>query len=96
MATEVFCFMIDGNPRGLLTLDRRNEPSTIGLVAVDGECQHQGIGTALVRHAISYVHKHEGEWISVATQLDNEPACHLYSKCGLSLESVKKIWHWWL
>lgn len=96
MATEVFCYMMGGSPKGLLTLDRRNDPSTIGLVAVDEDCQHQGIGTALMRQAISYVHKHEGQRISVATQLDNLPACQLYSKCGFSLEAVKKIWHWWL
>ena len=96
IATEVFCYLIDGSPRGLLTLDRRKEPSIIGLVAVDGECQHQGIGTVLVRQAVSYVYKHGGERISVATQLDNKAACRLYSKCGFSLESVKKIWHWWL
>lgn len=95
IATEVFCYMMEGSPRGLLTLDRRNEPSVIGLVAVDEGCQHQGIGTALIRQAVSYVHKHEGESISVATQLDNKPACRLYSKCGFLLESVKKIWHWW-
>lgn len=96
IATEVFCYMIEGIPRGLLTLDRRTEPSVIGLVAVDEGCQHQGIGTALIRQAVSYVHKHEGERINVATQMDNEPACRLYSRCGFSLESVKKIWHWWL
>ncbi len=95
IATDVFCYLIDGNPRGLITLDRRNEPSAIGLVAVDEDCQHQGIGTALIRQAVSYVHKHKGEQISVATQLDNLPACRLYAKCGFSLESIKKIWHWW-
>lgn len=96
IATEVFCYLMEGRPRGLLTLDRKNELSTIGLVAVDEECQHQGIGTGLIRQAVSYVHKHGGERISVATQLDNKPACQLYSKCGFSLESVTKIWHWWL
>ncbi len=96
IATEVFCYMIDGRPHGLLTLDRRDDRNVIGLVAVDEEYQHRGIGRALVRHAVSYVNKHQGKNLSVATQLDNEPACQLYSKCGFSLESVTKIWHWWL
>ena len=96
IATEVFCYMIDGQPKGLLTLDRRDDRNVIGLVAVDEEYQHRGIGRKLVKHAISYVHKHYGEYLSVATQLDNEPACRLYSQCGFSLESVTKIWHWWL
>ena len=96
IATEVFCYMIDGQPRGLLTLDRRDDRNVIGLVAVDEEYQHRGIGRALVKHAVSFVHTCQGKHLSVATQLDNEPACKLYSKCGFSLESVTKIWHWWL
>lgn len=96
IATEVFCYMIDGFPRGLLTLDRKDDRNVISLVAVDEEYQHRGIGRALVKHAVSYVYKFQGKKLSVATQLDNEPACRLYSRCGFSLESVKKIWHWWL
>lgn len=96
IATDVFCYMKEDRPCGLLTLDRRDDKSVIGLVAVDENCQHQGIGKALLKHAVSYVHKHQGNRLSVATQLDNEPACRLYSRCGFSLESVTKIWHWWL
>ena len=96
IATDVFCYMKEGCPRGLLTLDRRDEKNVIGLVAVDENCQHQGIGAALIKHTVTYVHKHQGNRLSVATQLDNEPACRLYSRCGFSLESVTKIWHWWL
>lgn len=96
MATEVFCYMMDDEPRGLVTLNRQNEENTIGLVAVDGSYQHLGIGTALIRYAISFVHEHKGKHLTVATQLDNEPACRLYSKCGFCLDSVKPIWHWWL
>ena len=96
IATEVFCYMIEGQPRGLLTLDRKDDRNVIGLVAVDEEYQHRGRGRALVMHAVSFVHKFQGKDLSVTTQLDNEPACRLYSGCGFSLESVTKIWHWWL
>lgn len=96
IATDVFCYMGEDRPRGLLTLDRHDENNVIGLVAVDENCQHQGIGTALIKHAVSYVHEHRGNRLSVATQFDNGPACRLYSRCGFSLESVTKIWHWWL
>ena len=96
IATDVFCYMDKDIPRGLLTLDCHSGMDVIGLVAVDDKIQHQGIGTALIRHAVSYVHKHQGTRLSVATQLDNDPACRLYRKCGFSLESVTKIWHWWL
>ena len=96
MATEVFCYIVDDAPRGLLTLDFRDGQGIIGLVAVDEEYQHRGIGKALIGHAVSYVHEHQGVGLSVATQMDNEPACRLYSGCGFLLDSVTKIWHWWL
>ena len=96
LASEVFCYMVDGVPRGLVTQDFHDGQGVIGLVAVDEDYQHRGIGTALIKHSISYVHEHHGNRLSVATQMDNEPACHLYSGCGFSLESVTKIWHWWL
>lgn len=96
IATEVFCYMIDDEPRGLLTLDRRDDRNSIGLVAVDKDYQHYGIGTAMIEHAVSFVQKHQGNHISVTTQLENVPACRLYSKCGFTIESVTNIWHWWL
>ena len=96
MATDVFCYMMDGIPRGLATLDFHDGQGVIGLVAVDDDYQHHGIGKALIRQVISYVHDLKGKRLSVATQIDNEPACRLYSGCGFSLESITKIWHWWL
>ena len=96
IATNVFCYMADDAPRGLVTLDFHDGQGVIGLVAVDENYQHRGIGKALIKHAISYVHELQGERLSVATQMDNEPACRLYSGCGFLLESVTKIWHWWL
>ena len=96
MATDVFCYLVDDVPRGLLTLDFHDGQGVIGLVAVNEEYQHRGIGKALIKHAVSNIHEHQGERLTVATQQDNEPACRLYSGCGFSLESVTKIWHWWL
>ena len=96
MATDVFYYMADDAPRGLVTLDFHDGQGVIGLVAVDEDYQHRGIGKALIEHVISYVYELQGGRLSVATQMDNEPACRLYSGCGFSLESVTKIWHWWL
>ena len=96
LATEIFCYMMDGAPRGFVTLDFHDRQGAIGLMAVEEDYQHRGIGTALIKHVISFVHEHHGERLSVVTQMDNEPACRLYSGCGFSLESVTKVWHWWL
>lgn len=96
MATEVFCYMLDGTPKGLVTLDRKDGEGTIGLVAIHEECQNRGIGGLMMRHVIYYAQQSGCERLSVATQLHNGPACKLYEKCGFEVESVTDIWHWWI
>lgn len=96
MATEVFCYMSNEIPIGLVTLDNKEGIGTIGLVAIDERCQHQGVGTAMMRHVISYAQKHHCKKLSVATQHDNTPACRLYEKVGFEVESMTNVWHWWL
>jgi dTDP-4-amino-4,6-dideoxy-D-galactose acyltransferase len=96
LATDVFCYMIDGIPRGLVTLDNNNGIGNIGLVAIHEDFQHRGIGTAMMLHVIHYATMKQCVKLSVATQLVNEPACRLYEKSGFAVESITDVWHWWL
>ncbi len=97
LATEVFCYMHEGVPRGLVTLDNKNGFGTIGLVAIHEDFQQRGIGTAMMQHVIHYMMQQQhGEKISVATQLDNVSACRLYEKSGFAVESVMDYYHWWM
>ena len=96
IASDVFCYMIEGKPRGLVTIDLNDGVGTIGLVAIHPDFQHQGIGTSILRHIIRFAHDKRCEKLYVATQLDNEPACHLYKKCGMVIDSITKVWHWWM
>lgn len=96
MATEVFCFMIGDIPRGVVTLDRKDGIGTIGLVAIHEDCQHQGLGSAMMHHVNGYAKERHCNILSVATQLKNIPACRLYEKNGFEVESVTDVWHWWL
>ena len=96
IATDVFCYMIDDIPRGIVTINIKEGIGTIGLVAIDASYQHQGIGTSLMRHVIRYAYDKQCGKLSVATQMDNIPACNLYRKCGMNIDSLSKIWHWWL
>ena len=96
MATKVFCYMSNAIPIGLVTLHNEDGIGTIGLVAIGERCQHQGVGTAMMRHVISYARKHHCKKLSVATQYDNTPACRLYEKVGFKVESMTNVWHWWL
>ena len=96
LATEVFCYMSNDVPTGLVTLDIKDGVGAIGLVAIDEHCQHRGVGTAMMRHVISYAQKQSCKKLSVATQFDNHPACRLYEKVGFKVESMTNVWHWWL
>lgn len=96
IASEVFCYMVEGVPRGLVTLNDNNGVGTIGLVAIHENFQHQGIGSAMMRHVIYFSKENQIAKLSVATQLNNILACRLYEKCGFVVESVTDVWHWWL
>ena len=96
IASEVFCYMVDGVPIGLVTLDRKADVGTIGLVAIHENFQHRGIGTIMMQHVIRYATEHQSRKLSVATQLENVPACKLYENNGFEVESVTDVWHWWL
>jgi len=96
IATEVFCYMVDNTPKGLVTLDIKEGKGTIGLVAIHEDFQHKGIGSIMMRHVINYAQQRQCKTLSVATQLKNIPACRLYEKSGFVVDSVSDIWHWWL
>jgi len=96
LATEVFCYMVDEIPRGLVTLDIKNGIGVIGLVAIHEDFQHRGLGMAMMQHVIHYAWMKQCSKLSVATQLDNIPACRLYEKSGFLVESITDVWHWWL
>ena len=96
IASEVFCYMIEDVPRGLVTLNDKNGFGTIGLVAIHEDFQHRGIGSSMMNHVVRYSIEKQIEKLTVATQLHNIPACRLYEKSGFVVESVTDIWHWWL
>ena len=95
-ATNIFCYFENDLPVGMATLDLGAENGTIGLVAVNEQHQHRGIGRSLMKHVINYCGQTDCKTISVVTQLDNAAACRLYEKSGFQLESVVEVWHWWL
>lgn len=96
IATDVFCYFDGEVPIGMVTLDLDKEKGQIGLVAVNEKYRKRGIGLSMMQSVIDYTFLNQGKKLSVVTQLDNEPACRLYQKCGFSLRSVTEVWHWWL
>ena len=96
IANEVFCYMVNDSPKGLITLKHDNDYGVIGLVATDSECRGMGIGSAMLQHVKQYLFTKGGRKLNVATQYDNKAACHLYEKAGFTVSSCTNVWHWWL
>ncbi|GAA4029493.1 hypothetical protein GCM10022409_12140 [Hymenobacter glaciei] len=98
IAREVLVFdtASTGHAQGLLTLGLKNGRADIGLLAVDAEARGQRIGQQLVAAA----RQRTAAWglaeLQVVTQLDNEPACCFYRRCGFVEWQVEHIYHFWL
>lgn len=96
IASEVFCYMINGRPRGLITLKHDNDYGDVGLVATDVECRGMGIGSAMLQYVKHFLFTKGVKTLNVATQFENKAACHLYEKAGFTVSSCTTVWHWWL
>lgn len=93
---QIFAYAPDGRAKGMITVDFEGDNAQIGLVAVDTDCQHQGVGTKIMS-TLEYYLFHKGAMtIDVATQAANKDACRWYEKNGFKVKSVTPIYHWWL
>lgn len=80
---------------GLITLALKGDSSEIGLLGVDKHFRGQKLGKKLVETAISYSHSTGFNQITVATQLENEPACAFYTTLGFKVLTIEYIYHIW-
>ena len=97
MADKVFVYQVDNHIDGMLTLQRNEEEAGIGLVAVDTEVQGRGIGSKMIQIVETYLAQNTSvRTLRVATQWKNTKARCLYEKNGFILNSVTKVYHWWL
>lgn len=98
IAREVLTFDAEGSgqAQGLLTLGTKNGRANIGLLAVEAQARGQRIGQQLIAAARQYTAAWGLAELQVVTQLDNEPACGFYRRCGFSEWQVEHIYHLWL
>ena len=82
--------------KGMITIDHQGELGHIGLVAVDPDCQHQGIGSKIMSTLDGYLYGLGVKTLDVPTQKANKDACRWYEKHGFRVKSVTPIYHWWL
>ncbi len=82
--------------KGMITIDFAGELGHIGLVAVDIDTQHQGIGSKIMSTADGYLCHQGVKVLEVPTQKANVTACRWYEKNGFAIKSIISIYHWWL
>ena len=93
---QIFAYAPDGIAKGMITVDYDGDKAQIGLVAVDTDCQHQGVGTKIMATLEHYLYRKGVMTIEVATQAANKDACRWYEKNGFKVKSITPIYHWWL
>ena len=93
---QIFAYVPDGIAKGMITVDYNGDHAQIGLVAVDPQCQHNGIGTKIMSTLERALYREGVMTIDVATQKANMDACRWYEKNGFEVKSVTPIYHWWL
>ena len=94
---QILLFKDDQNvARGMITIDYQDELGHIGLVAVDTDVQHQGIGGKIMSTLDGYLFQQGVKTLEVPTQKANTDACRWYEKNGFTIQSITPIYHWWL
>jgi dTDP-4-amino-4,6-dideoxy-D-galactose acyltransferase len=82
-------------PAGLVTVSVTGLQGSIGLIAVDPRARGRKIGTSLIHAAHRWLHGRGANRVAVVTQLENQPACRLYEKCGYRRAELHDRYHFW-
>jgi len=96
-SNAVFVAENEGRIAGYITcnLPRRSENSRIGLVGIASWARQQGIGRALVGHALIWFRQQQSPRVEVVTQGRNIPALRLYQRSGFLVDRVQLWYHKW-
>jgi ribosomal protein S18 acetylase RimI-like enzyme len=83
-ASGIFVAEAGGNVIGYITtiLDRESGKGRIPNLAVFSDARGQGIGRALIEHALEYLRKEGMAYALIETMAQNEIGRHLYPACG--------------
>lgn len=94
---QIFVYGSFETAKGMITVDYSGDLAHIGLVSVDSDCQHIGIGSKIMSSVEEYLYQLGTiKTLEVPTQKANKDACRWYEKNGFRVESVVDIYHWWL
>jgi dTDP-4-amino-4,6-dideoxy-D-galactose acyltransferase len=96
IAWEVLVVRNAGEMLGVVTLGEKEKRGAIGLMAVSPGSRGMGIGTVLVDSAERCFAEHGYDAVQIVTQRANAAACGLYESRHYQIESIDKVFHFWL
>ena len=85
----------DGKAAGYVSVHRRADHGSIGLIGVDGSARSRGLGEALVRGALDWCARDSLPECRVVTQGRNVAAQRVFQRCGFRTRSVGLWFHKW-
>jgi dTDP-4-amino-4,6-dideoxy-D-galactose acyltransferase len=97
VANKIFVYIEnDGSLVGFITVKLNpGGIGSIGLIAVDKNFRGKGIGAKLINRSLEYFFDNKCDTVTVATQLNNIPACKLYQKTGFTISEKIYCYHLW-
>src|SRR5512139_1205510 len=82
----IFCAYADGQLAGQVIVRKYwNGFAYIDDIAVDVSFRQQGVGRALLQHAVAWARDRQLAGVMLETQNNNVAACRLYESCGFQL-----------
>jgi dTDP-4-amino-4,6-dideoxy-D-galactose acyltransferase len=95
-ADVVLVVEAEGAAAGYVSVHRRGDAGSIGLIGVDTAARGHGAGEALVRGALDWCARQSLARCTVVTQGRNVAAQRLFQRCGFRTTSVDLWFHkWW-
>jgi dTDP-4-amino-4,6-dideoxy-D-galactose acyltransferase len=81
---------------GMVTLEKKGNSATIGLLSVGEDYRGQKLGGKLIAYCENYCNGNGIQALYVCTQKDNIPACKFYESCGFEISNMDYVYHLWI
>lgn len=94
-ADDILVYFEENQIKGFLSYKTIDSIASVGLIAVDANCQGKGIGAKLLKYLENIILETGIKQIKIPTQLSNIQACSFYKKQGYSIKNKTYIKHYW-
>jgi dTDP-4-amino-4,6-dideoxy-D-galactose acyltransferase len=94
-ADDILVYFEENQIKGFVSYKTIDSFTSVGLIAVDANCQGKGIGAKLLKYLENIILETGIKQITIPTQLSNIQACSFYKKQGYSIKKKTYIKHYW-